>query len=137
MPGVVAHAAHFLDQLGDALCSPEIRREAERLRPMLEARNDPSSIGFGEFRLTTRTSRVSQRTPTAVRELLRPAIDGLTMHTHLASHLRFTQALLQQPCSFEPTRFERREIPPHPRRKTHAMEIAHWRREVTILRGPQ
>ncbi len=130
---MVADVARLLDQLPDAPRRPQTRVEAERLGPALEATFNPPQLRRRQPRLAPRTAGKLQARSAADEQLSCPPVDRLPMHPDLPRDLRLAHALPQQRRRAQSPRFQRREIPPHPRRIPHADRLSQSDGNVTIL----
>ena len=137
MPGMILDAARLLDEHRDPPRGPQRRVEAQRFGPALQPAGDLAQLPRCQLRLASGPPRLLQARTPRDGELPSPPIHGLPMHTDLSCDLRLAQSRAQQLRGFQPSRFQRIEVPPYPRRIPHARRIARTPPDVTILYGTQ
>src|SRR5712664_388189 len=134
---MILDAARLLDEHRDPPRGPEAGVEAQRFRPALEPAGDLAALRRRELRLAAGPPCFLQARTPCDGELTCPPIHRLPMHADLSCDLRLAQSRAQQLRGFQPSRFQRIEVPPYPRRIPHARRIARNPPDVTILYGPQ
>lgn len=89
---------------------------------MREALLNAAQVVRGQSWLPAGAARTLQRHPSAARQVLGPAIDGLAMDPDAPRDLGFGRPLVQQPSRLHAALLERFEITRYSCRMSHALE---------------
>ena len=120
MPRMVADAELLLDQMRHARARPEWCFVSQSFRAFQQEFFQPPVVLRPQQRLASRPARLFQRRFASFPILPSPSRHGLPRHGHPSCYLRVTQSLVYQSNSFQSPPLQRRKVPSHACRVSHA-----------------
>lgn len=135
MAGMIANPAFPFDEIRHPPGGPQAGVISQGFRATSQPAFDALHVLGTEAWLPSSPSSPFQSDRTGHRQLLPPAVHGLTMHAHATGDLRFAEALGQQTRRPQSAAFQGEKIAPDSSGGSHSVIVAENTRFVTIFCG--